>query len=55
MEASIGDHQGPERFQMNELTGAPPRPKQYPPRTGRSIPQDHIQWSSTHFILHTNN
>ena len=29
--------QGPELFQISELTGAPPRPKQYPPRTGKLI------------------
>ena len=35
--APAGYHQVPEPFQTNELPRAPPRPKKYPPRTGRII------------------
>ena len=47
-----GYHQGPEPFQANELSGAPTRQRQYPPRTGRIITYVYIKYFSHRFILH---
>ena len=36
--APSGDHQGTEIFQTTEMSGVPPIPKEYPPRTVSVIP-----------------
>ena len=54
-ESPARDNQGYELFQTTEIPGVDPRPKQYPPRTGRLIPHVHVQNSSPGFILYTTN
>ena len=44
-------YQGPENFHMAELPDDPPRPNQYPTRTGKLITYMHIKQPSPSFIL----
>ena len=47
----VGDNQGPEIFRRLNWLGAPPRPKKYPPITGRLITYMHVQNWSLGFIV----